>query len=420
MRPGRGHVDEGLSMLAVEIFSCMGGMAEGFRRAGLTFDVAVDKDPDARASYLANMGHMPLDLDVKDTRRTVARLRELGRIDLLVADPPCIAWSYSGKKEGVRDPRDCLLETCWLIGELRPRAWMIANVPGLEMKKHRDIVDSTIGAIPGYHQVYGRFDAADYGVPQHRRRPFWIGLPADTKLRLKRSQLFEWPKPTHCDPKKLALLASGEREDVFGELLPWVTCRQALGHLPLEGLGRPIHINWPKSEGQPSELDSPARTVQATRNGSAGGHLSMPRAQGNRFNLPEEPARTLSTRARKGQGDSHLLLRNKHPVSRPDEPGYVVSSQNRPHNGGNCLEWPWDRPSTSVAADPLISQPGKHVHVREPNAVVLSQTARLILQGFPESWTVCGKTKTSRDSQIGQAMPPPLAEAVARAILAVL
>ena len=52
-----------------------------------------------------------------------------------------------------------------------------------------------------------------------------------------------------------------------------------------------------------------------------------------------------------------------------------------------------------------------------PDAIILSERAAAILQGFPESWAFCGDTKKARWSQIGQAMPPALAEAVARAIV---
>ena len=52
----------------------------------------------------------------------------------------------------------------------------------------------------------------------------------------------------------------------------------------------------------------------------------------------------------------------------------------------------------------------------QPNAVVLSELAATLLQGFPESWVFSGKTKRARWSQLGQAIPPPLAEAVARSV----
>lgn len=53
-----------------------------------------------------------------------------------------------------------------------------------------------------------------------------------------------------------------------------------------------------------------------------------------------------------------------------------------------------------------------------PDAIILSERAAAILQGFPESWVFAGETKKARWSQIGQAMPPALAEAVARAVAA--
>ncbi len=63
--------------------------------------------------------------------------------------------------------------------------------------------------------------------------------------------------------------------------------------------------------------------------------------------------------------------------------------------------------------------PGHHdgSNLSAPGAVLLSERAAAVLQGFPESWTFAGATKRARWSQLGQAMPPPLAEAVARAVV---
>jgi site-specific DNA-cytosine methylase len=92
--------------------------------------------------------------------------------------------------------------------------------------------------------------------------------------------------------------------------------------------------------------------------------------------------------------------------------------------GAKVLTWPWDRPSTTVCADERQPPPGRNGRKRgqsargHPNAIVLSELAAKILQGFPESWVLSGKTKRSRWAQLGMAMPPPLAEVVARAIMA--
>lgn len=81
--------------------------------------------------------------------------------------------------------------------------------------------------------------------------------------------------------------------------------------------------------------------------------------------------------------------------------------------------WPWERPSTTVTTKDAIGARGHHGPGEQfgPCAVKLSERARAILQGFPDGWVFKGKTKRSRGRQIGMAMPPPLAEAVARSVL---
>lgn len=83
--------------LRIEIFSCSGGMAEGFRRAGVEFDMAVDKDDDAVASYEANLGHRPIQMDAGDLLRMV-KLGWRAPIDLIVADPPCTPWTLTARR----------------------------------------------------------------------------------------------------------------------------------------------------------------------------------------------------------------------------------------------------------------------------------------------------------------------------------
>lgn len=336
-------------MINLEIFSCAGGMAEGFRRAGVNFDMAVDFAEDHCDSYERNLGTRPICLDVRDLLRMVA-LGWRAEIDLLVADPPCTPWSRGGKRLGTADERDMLVVTCQLIEALRPRRYLIGNVPGLDDGVNLPTVQRTIGGLTrfGYCTAdYARLDAADYGVPQHRIRPFWFGHRDGTCIR--------WPSPSHCDPGETAVMP------MFAEhaLHRWVTCRDALGHLPDAQLGRQLRKHWI---------------------------------------------------ARK---------RNRHPSSRPNAPANCVTSG--PTRQGNTLLWPWDRPSTTIQADDRIAPPGHHDESFAartlPGVVQLSELAATILQGFPESWVFAGETKKARWSQIGQAMPPPLAAAVACSIV---
>lgn len=246
-------------MINLELFSCAGGMAEGFRRAGIHFDMAVDFAADHVDSYEKNIGHRPVRMDVRDLLRIV-KLGWRTPVRLLVADPPCTPWSRAGKRLGTEDDRDMLEVTCELIGLLRPRCYLIGNVLGLDDHVNLPIVQRVIGGLSrfGYCTAdFARLDAADYGVPQHRIRPFWFGHLVGPCIR--------WPSPTHGDPTSHATGSLFETE----RLTPWVTCKQALEHLDEETLGRPVRLRHrhggatkpPRStgahelDGQPSAFD---------------------------------------------------------------------------------------------------------------------------------------------------------------------
>lgn len=336
-------------MMVLEVFACSGGMAEGLRRAGLPVTVAVDHGVDACASYAANIGHAPIKLDARELLRlALAGWRPGAPIDLLVADPPCVPWSRAGNRLGTADERDMLEVTVGLIKVLRPRAYLIANVPGLDDSANLGVVQRTIGSLAqaGYCAAdFTRLNAADFGVPQHRTRPFWFGHLGGPCIT--------WPSRTHGSPEECAATTLPGLE----QLVPWVTCRQALEHLPFEELGKPVRLQWKDGSGHPSK--------------------------------PGKPAGTLTTR--EGRGSSILV-------------------------------WPWDRPSTVVCAGETIAPFGRNGREGESqrgneNAVKLSEKAGAILQGFPENWVFVGKSKASRWSQIGQAVPPAVGDHVGRAML---
>lgn len=417
--------------LSIEVCCCMGGMAEGFRRAGVTFDIAVDKDPAAVESYEANHGHRPIQMDVHDLIR-LARLGAFApQVDLLVADPPCTPWSMAGDRKGLEDERDLLREVVELLNLLRPTRWLIGNVPGLDKGDNwRDVVLPVIYApmeAAGYHVDYISLDAADFGVPQRRIRPFWFGHAADEPC-------IRWPVPTHAPPPVLPGVG----------LRPWVSCGEALSEAfgPRETwgpeVGRRVRMRrrWANSLQHGSVTDRPARTV-GTSNLSDGNVIDEAteaerklRKAGRkpRASTPDEPAHTVTTRE---NGDGNVL-NAKHPPSEIDEPSRTVCAKHRGgaqgamailthdvHHPPMREDLPANGGATRAMRDEL-TQPGHH----DPNVsgsgnsgILLSERALLVLQGFPLDWTVAGRTKTARMSQIGQAMPPKLAEVVALAVV---
>lgn len=381
-------------MINVELFPCSGGMAEGFRRAGVAFDFAFDYSADACDSYEMNLGHRPVQIDVHDLLRMARAGWSPGPIDLLVADPPCTPWSRAGKRQGTDDERDMLETTIALIEILRPRAYLIGNVPGLDDAPNWHVVQRVLGGLAraGYCVAdYRALDAASYGVPQHRVRPFWYGHLDGPCLR--------WPEPTHGD------VARAQQLPGVSALLPWVTCADALAHLSAEDLGRPVRLRR-----------------RGTSNLSDGNH--EPSAK-HPASVADRPSKTIaSSRPLNGAA---LLVNPKHPTNTLSAPANVITQS---ENGARVLaldpDSPNHRPSCSsepatvVYEDGRIAPPGHHAgaNLSQPDAVVLSELAAKILQGFPETWRFAGRTKAARWAQLGQAMPPALAEAVARSIVA--
>lgn len=278
-----------------------------------------------------------------------------------------------------------------------------------------------------------------YATPQHRIRPFWFAHP-------RASECIQWPERTHCSAR------DAQRPSLPGmlRLREWRTCRQALAHLSPEDLGTPVRLRWrqtartgkgprashvdapshvvtTKDSGgdgnilfdgpnhRPSRADAPARTLTRNTHGD-GALLTNTR---HPVNTPDAPSFTVTTKGDgRGAQGACVLAYDGHPISRADEPGHVVPSS-QPGNGGAVVEWTWDRPSTTVTGDARLAPPGHHEKSflsHGPNAIKLSEKAAAVLQGFPPGWVFSGPTKKVRWAMIGQAMPPPLAEAVARSI----
>ncbi|MCC6158788.1 MAG: DNA cytosine methyltransferase [Deltaproteobacteria bacterium] len=146
--------------------------------------IAVDADAAACAIYRQNLGPV--------THARVEDVRDWPAADLLIAGPPCQPFSAAGSKRGRDDARNALPALARAIDAIRPRAVLVENVPGLvERAAGRPALDEFLHAMRdlGYVESMRVIDAADFGVPQHRRRLF-IALVRD-------AEPFTFPAPTH-------------------------------------------------------------------------------------------------------------------------------------------------------------------------------------------------------------------------------
>lgn len=327
-----------------------------------------------------------------------------------------------------------LVETVELVRLLRPRAALICNIPGLDDAPHRHVVRRTIGSLTkdGYCAAdFTSLNAADFGVPQIRHRPFWYVHRTGTCIR--------WPERTHCDPDEIHPTLPG-----ITPLRPWMTCWEALRHLPEEEVGRYVKLRKraQNSLQHGSVKGRPARTV-GTSNLSDGNVLLV--NDKHPVNELDAPSRCITTKGdgRGAQGSTTLSLaqsddlRSKRdPSTRgpqsgrtgdPMRPSATIDTKVSRVGAGEAhvlRVWPRARPSTTVFTSDRILPPGHHPEagsiMSQGDAVVLSEKAGAILQGFPEGWFFAGSSKRARWEQIGQAVPIAVAEAVARCVLAQL
>jgi DNA (cytosine-5)-methyltransferase 1 len=163
----------------VDLFSGAGGIAEGFRQAGYRVIAGSDVDPDAMATFARNFPEAETvhgDIRIPAIHERVAAAAKYA--DVIVGGPPCQAFSQMRNHTRViDDPRNSLYrEFVSIVGQSRPRAFLMENVTGLDQMGVREQIISDL-TLDGEYNVRAQvIDAADFGVPQTRKRLFFIGV----------------------------------------------------------------------------------------------------------------------------------------------------------------------------------------------------------------------------------------------------
>lgn len=201
---GAGRQPEQRRPVAIDLFSGAGGLSLGLEQAGFDVLAAVEYDPVHAATHEFNFPRTkvlcadvsaPLTAEalLEAARAGFARHRSGaepwdGQLDLIAGGPPCQGFSSIGKRL-IDDSRNKLVfHFLRLIEELRPRYFVMENVPGMAKGGHASILESLIGDFEGLGYRFPAPDpfqilnAADFGVPQERHRLFLIGTRDDQKV----------------------------------------------------------------------------------------------------------------------------------------------------------------------------------------------------------------------------------------------
>lgn len=178
----------------VDLFCGAGGLSTGFRMAGFDVILGIDSIPVFCETFEKN-DHKSICGDIRDTsvEQIKAAIRNRS-VDVVVGGPPCQGFSMAGKRD-TKDPRNSLfMEFVRIVAGLKPKFFVMENVLGiLTMKTEKgefvkDIIMKEYNKI-GYKVEVKKLHAADYGVPQKRKRVIFIGTKTGKKIK--------FPEPSH-------------------------------------------------------------------------------------------------------------------------------------------------------------------------------------------------------------------------------
>lgn len=231
-----------INQTSLEICAGIGGLASA--ACGRMEHLALIENDASAVQILRHQKPWPAARVLADDVKALPLHRFRGAVGLLSGGPPCQPWSNAGNALGPGDPRDLLAWTPHLISEVAPEAFVFENVPGLlsiAFSAHLEMILSSLRA-PGHGLQYGvavgLLNAADYGVPQLRKRVFFVGFRDATNAAVHRVFDAMAERATHRNPKRPKT-----------GLKPWVTLREAIGELPDPGGWRP----WMAAPGGPDE-----------------------------------------------------------------------------------------------------------------------------------------------------------------------
>ncbi len=173
-------------MNLISLFSGAGGLDKGFETAGFQTIWANEYDKDIWETFEKNFPNTKLD------RRSIREVLsdDIPECDGIIGGPPCQSWSEAGALRGIEDKRGQLFfEYIRILRDKKPKFFLAENVSGMLAARHSEAIENIkkLFADSGYRLSFTLLNAVNYGVPQDRKRVFFIGIRNDLNFT------FEFP-----------------------------------------------------------------------------------------------------------------------------------------------------------------------------------------------------------------------------------
>ncbi len=370
---------------AVDLFAGAGGLSEGFKQAGFGTIAANDFDTNAAETYRqSHTGTRFINGAIQDIgKEELLEATSIGQgeLDVLIGGPPCQAFSVYNHQRGMHDERSGLFrEYLRIVEALMPRFVVMENVTGITSVAEGRAVDEIYHSLEslGFHVEHQILKAEEFGVPQERRRIFFIGS--------RESDSIIWPEPTHGVPSR----------GLFGqdaELKPFVTVWDAIGDLPSldirEGSDESEYIAKPQSDYQRAMRHRSRRLFNHVAPNLAEINLQRLKHIPQGGSWRDIPHELLPAGMKRAKRSDHT---KRYGRLHPDGLACTILTK--------CdLHW------------------GAFIHPTQERSLTVREAARL--QSFPDRISFSG-SRVEQFRQVGNAVPPLLAKTVATAVARML
>lgn len=370
-----------MAIKAIDLFSGCGGVSCGLTRAGFKVKAAVEIDPEAARTYSAYppLGNVNVLIDdiCKLSGKKILQTAGIKTTDLylLAGCPPCQNFSMQNPKNKDKpesERKKLLFEFLRIIKEVYPPFVLMENVPGLDSDFNKNILTEFLNSLRNedgrdtekYYIAYSILNAADFGVPQLRKRFVLHAVRKDIYDELLNCGVqFTLPPATH-------------NKNGDNGLQPWVTVRDAIGDLPA--------INAGECYVDPTGRIKNHKCADLSDNNLK--KMRYIRAHGcSRTCLPEDMV--LECHKKKDNlGNAFSGHRDVYGIMNGDKPAPTMT--------GGCLFY----------------SKGRYGHYEQDRAISIREAARI--QTFPDDFEFCDNLAKAA-LQIGNAVPVKLVESSA-------
>lgn len=349
------------NLTAIDLFAGCGGLSKGFMDAGYDILIGVDNDDAALLTFKRNHGDSEVlnaDLSEPETFNKIDHIIKRRKVDVVIAGPPCQGFSLTGARNFDDKRNELYLAVFSAVKRWKPSGFIIENVPGMATLYNGEIKKEILYRFRqlGYNVEPHILCAADYGVPQMRKRLVFMGIK-------KKLGVPVFPKVILTPDK-------------------YVTCREAIGDLPTRtndiGQEQDIYEKEPQTEYQ--------RQMRGCCN-VLSNHVATQHKQFVIDTIALVPEGCNYKALPKGVGESRRFN----------------EAWTRYHG---------DKPSKTIDTGHR-----NHFHYKLNRVPTIRENARL--QSFPDDFIFCG-TKTQQNRQVGNAVPPLLGYYLGKQLLAII